>query len=143
LSAWRGSSAAPRPTATEPLDPAEPISRFLTQSGQFTTGRVKPAAFLPGPDGTTSTFRTQGLTADEKWALGEALVATPRGRRLYGSGDLSVSSVVVTGLSIDPDDDPPRHAGIIGWPEGKDARLSLAQRLAASAALRLRELPGP
>jgi len=142
LSAWRGSSAAPRPTATEPLDPSEPLSRFLTQSGHFTTGRVKPRAFLPGPDGTTSTFRTHGLTADEIWALGESLLAAPRGQHLYGSGDLSVSSVVDTGLSVDPDNDPPRHAGIVGWPEGKDARLSRAQRLAASASLRLRKSPG-
>jgi hypothetical protein len=91
----------------------------------------------------TSTFRTHGLTPEETWALGESQVAAPRGRRLYGRGDLSVSSVVATGLTVDPDNDPPRHAGIVGWPDGKDARLSLAQRLAASAALRLREASGP
>lgn len=100
---------------------------------------MKPRAFLPGPDGTTSTFRTHGLTPDEIWTLGESRVAAPR---LYGRGDLRVSSVVATGLTVDPDDDPPRHAGIVGWPESKDARLSLAQRLAASAALRLRGASG-
>ena len=142
MSAWRGSSAVPRRAATEPPDPAELLSRFLTQSGKFTRDRVKPTAFLPGPDGTTSTFRTHGLTTDEIWALGESRVAAPRGRRLYGRGDVRVSSVVATGLTVNPDDDPPRHAGIVGWPDGKDARLSLAQRLAACAALRLRASSG-
>ena len=65
-------------------------------------------------------------------------MAAPLGRPLYGRGDLSVSSVLATGLTVDPDDNPPRHAGIVGWPETKDARISLAQRLAASALLRLR-----
>jgi hypothetical protein len=93
---------------------------------------------LPGPDGTTSTFRTRGLQPHEIWTLGESRVGAPAGKSLYGWGELAVSSVLKTGLIVDPDDDPPRHAGIVGWPEGKDARVSLAQRLAASAALRLK-----
>jgi hypothetical protein len=99
---------------------------------------VKPGAFLPARDGATSVYRTRGLTEEEIWILGEAKVTGPTRKTLYGRGDLPVSAVHATGLRVDPDDSPPRHAAIVGWPEEKDARLSLAQQLAAKASLKLR-----
>jgi hypothetical protein len=136
--AWYDSSVPPRPPSPEPLDPLEPLSRFLTQSRQFAGDRVKPRAFLPAPDGITSSFRTRGLAEEGIWALGELRVASAQDGRLYGRGDLPVRSVTATGLRVDADDDPPRHAGIVGWPEDKDARTSRAQELAAAATLVLR-----
>jgi hypothetical protein len=39
---------------------------------------------------------------------------------------------------LEPDDNPPRHANIVGWPAGKDAQKSLAQQLASETELILK-----
>jgi hypothetical protein len=127
-----------QPRWPEPLRAEEPLSRFLTQSGHFAENRVKRRAFLPARDGSTSTFRTRGPPESEIWALGDLRVAPPPNGRLYGRGDLPVSVVIAAGLRVDPDDIPPRHAAIVGWPAEKDAQNSKAQELAAAAALILR-----
>jgi len=62
--------------------------------------------------------------------------------RLHGLADIKVSEVQATSLTVDPDNTPPRHASIVGWPEGesnKSKRKLLAQELASKAKLRLRK----
>jgi len=56
---------------------------------------------------------------------------------LHGRADIQARFILKMGLQIDPDDTPPRHANIFGWPELKEERKSMAQELAAKAALRL------
>ena len=131
------------------LDPAqvsseEPLSRYLLQSGHFSRqhSRVKPNAFLPEPRGlATSVFRTYGLTETEIWEIAGAHVSGPTGRPVYGRADILASQVEATGLRVNPDNVPERHANIVGWPQRKDEQLALAQELAAAAVLRLRASP--
>lgn len=137
LTAWLGSSAGPDTSSPKSTGDSEPLSRFLTQRSQFALNRVKPGAFLPGRDRTTSVFRTAGLTDAAIWLIGQQHVAGPSNRRLYGRGDLRVRMVLRVGLRVTADDSPPRHAAIVGWPEEKDAQLSLAQQLATTATLQL------
>ena len=134
---WFASSEASASKPAEPLAPEEPLSRFLLSDRDISHGGVKPAAFLPAPDGTTSVFRIQELSEPEVWRLGDQYVARPRGRRLHGRGDLKHTNVTATGLRVEPDNSPPRHAAIVGWPDEKDAQMSVAQQLASTAVLRL------
>jgi len=64
-------------------------------------------------------------------------VGNPSGRGLKAWGDVLAGVAFDVGLNVRPDNVPERHAAIIGWPAQKDEQLSLAQRLAAEAALRL------
>jgi hypothetical protein len=84
---------------------------------------------------TASVFRVRHLSEDEIWEIGEVYVASPRGKTLHGRADLNVRHVTSLGLRLDPDDHPPRHADIAGWPLEKDRQLLLAHELAAAASL--------
>lgn len=85
---------------------------------------------------TTSVFRIAGLTDGEIWKIG-AGVAELRQKTLHARADVAVARVHETGLSLNPDDTPPRHANIVGWPADKAEQLSIAQQLAAAAVLRI------
>ena len=125
----------------EQVRPDEPLSRYLLQTGYFSRHqrRIKPHAFLPEPSTrATSVFRTSGLIETEIWRIAEEHVSGPAGRTIHGRADILVSQVEATGLCVDPDNVPERHAEIVGWPQEKHERLSLAQHLAAVAELRLR-----
>ena len=59
-----------------------------------------------------------------------------RPRNLHGRADIQAFNILEINLQINPDNTPPRHASIIGWPELKEERKSIAQELAAKALLR-------
>jgi hypothetical protein len=61
----------------------------------------------------------------------------PQGKTLYGRGDVLASVVGNSNLTIIPDDDPPRHANIVDWPEDKSAQKLLAIELAKQTTLRV------
>lgn len=65
------------------------------------------------------------------------MVGEPGSRTLKAWGDVLAGAVFDVGLGVRPDNVPERHAAIVGWPERKDEQLSLAQRLAETATLRL------
>lgn len=96
---------------------------------------MKPRAFDPPENLRLSVFRTDGLTIEEVWAIGQAHLYP---RHIYGSANIKVSEVEDLDLLVDPDNSPPRHACIVGWPEDRAAQKSIAQQLAAIATLRLR-----
>ena len=127
------------------LSADEPLARVLTSSGHFSrkNNRVKEPAFLPNAKLKTSVYRTQGMSDPEMWALADECVAGPTGKTCYGVGVVTVRDVSDNELSVDPDDEPPRHANIVGWPaadtaDDKAKRKALALRLANAATLRLR-----
>lgn len=127
-----------------PLEEDESVARFLTSSGHFakTKGTVKYRAFLPRPDDlTTSVFRVKGLPERKIRLLGNHFVREklPPNRTLYGRGELEVADVVQVGLEVHPTEEPVRHADIVGWPDSKEERKSLAMQLEATASLHLRE----
>lgn len=118
----------------------EPVARYLVHKSDFSRekNRVKPRAFMPPADLKTSLFRTLGLSEDETWSLGEEFVARPQKLTLRGRGDLLVCDIAGTGLRVEPDEPPERHANIVGWSADKDKQRSVAQELAARASLKLR-----
>ncbi len=126
----------------EPVTPDEHLARCLTQSNHYHRGAepcVTERAFLPGPDGTTSVFRVDGLTDIQVWQWADQHVTgAPGGRRVVGTGTLLAQAVTDVGLQMEADDDPPRHAAIVAWPDEKSDRKSRAQALAAAAVLSLR-----
>lgn len=109
----------------------EPLARFLFSSGWFSSQNrlVKPGVFLPPPDLKLSVFRIAEMPPDDVRQLG-ATVANER--NLYGHAAFAASEVRTAGLSIDPDDTPPRHANLVGWAtdkaEQKLAAMELARR---------------
>jgi len=123
--------------------PDEIITRFILSTSHFSrlNSRVKHRAFEPSAqDNSTSVFRISALTDKGVWSLGQQYVAYPSRRTLYARADLAAHTVLAVGLHVQPDEPPPRHANIIGWPPEKHARMSIAQQLAAEASLVLNDL---
>lgn len=118
----------------------EVICRYLYQKGHYTlsTGRVKPRAFHPPADYRTSVYRTLDLNEGAIWSLGDKH-ASRQGQLPIARGDLTANEVGLGGLRLEASPPPPRHADIIGWAQDKDAMMSQAQEIAASARLRVRD----
>ena len=113
------------------------VSRYILSRSQFSVNRVKPAAFLPPDDGRLSVFGIDGLFEAGIWSIGMTWVAQPRGATLYARADVASSAVEDSGLRVDVDNTPPRHANVIGWPDEKSAQKLKAGILAEAASLRL------
>jgi hypothetical protein len=122
--------------------PDELLCRYLLSRSQFSPQkkRVKSSAFLPPPDLKLSVFRIIGLTEENIWEIGEEEVVQkqPTPKTLYGRAEIIAAIVQNVGLTIDPDNDPPRHANILGWPEEKSEKKLIALELSESAKLKLR-----
>lgn len=120
-----------------PVDPAEPITRYIFSSSHFSAqnNRVKHNAFMPS-SGEVSVFRTDTLPEPEIWAIGQG-ISTQRGQQLHARGDLLTSDVLSLSLTVEPSEPPPRHANITGWPHEKDLIKLRAMELAEKATLRL------
>lgn len=89
--------------------------------------------------GEVSVFRIDGLDHSAIWEIGID-VAKKRARTLYARGDTGATDVRKVGLDVRPDEPPPRHANVIGWPEDDKPRQKLiALQLAAVAILVLKE----
>jgi hypothetical protein len=83
-------------------------------------------------------YRTLDLTLEEVWDLGNR-IGVQGSRNLHGRADTTVSNVRATGLEIEADDIPPRHAEIVGWPVSESEQQLLAIKLAAEATLVLKQ----
>lgn len=120
-----------------PIGPAELLARFVYEASKVRTGRVHFRAFFdPGSNGI-SVSRVSGLSDAEVWAIGDG-DGSPRGPAI-ASGDIEAGKIFDLQLQVAPDPPPPRHALIVGWDmTDKDRCRSVAQELAAVAALRLR-----
>lgn len=75
----------------------------------------------------------------EIWRLGEAHVS----KKLHGRAELTIADVAEVGLTIDPDNNPERHATVSGWPTQKSAQILYALKLAERATLVLRSQQDP
>ena len=119
----------------EPLSATEPLAKFLYfRTGHYRIDPLKPTwrAFMPRKETRElSVFRTAGLSEAKIWELAAIRVkSNPKARAVVSPQD-----VVASGLEVDPDNIPPRHANIVGWPAGKDAQMSHAVELAAQGTL--------
>lgn len=103
---------------------------------------MKYAAFMPIRSSETSVlqvsaFRISTLPDADIWTIGDE-VSQQSGRTLRARADISVSMVYARELRVDPDDPPPRHANITGWPETESEHKLIAIELAASASLKVK-----
>jgi hypothetical protein len=124
-------------------DPSETVTRYIFEAGHFsrTTARVKAKALEPSSiDNLASVFRIIELSDEQIWELGQLFVEPRRGRSTLARADIPISNIIRQGLRVDPDEPPPRHANIAGWPGEKDANMSKAQELAADARLVVRNI---
>jgi len=83
-------------------------------------------------------FRVNGLQEVQIWELGDTHVAAEIKRDIVARAELSVFQITSVGLHVDPDEPPPRHANVAGWPPDKGQMMELALELAAFADLRVR-----
>lgn len=83
-------------------------------------------------NGMTSVFRIDGLATSEIRTLGEAHLTKPKPIAHTVS---SASTVLNIGLTFDPNNDPERHADIIGWPSAKEKQKLLAMKIAEDASV--------
>ncbi|MEO8138478.1 MAG: hypothetical protein ABI742_02470 [Gemmatimonadota bacterium] len=115
------------------------MARFLLSRSHFaaTKGRVKFAAFLPGPEGALSMYAVQGLADPAVWELGDRWVAAPATRTVHARAELE-SRLIREPLRIELDDDPPRHRSVIGWLAEASEQQQLALELANAARLLMR-----
>jgi hypothetical protein len=106
---------APLPSnLPEIIADSEDIARFLTQSSHFNSSTVKPSAFLPSPtERETSVCRHGVEPLENLWRLGANAANT---RHLHGAAIFKAQAVRDVGLVILPDEPPPHHAVIRGWP---------------------------
>jgi len=124
-------------TITKEISLRETLSRFIYSKSHYarTKGIVKYNAFMPDPYDNLSVFRTSDWVEDRIWERGKK----DQDRTLKARGDVLASAVLeVEELFLDPDDDPPGHANIKGWPvgqENKSKRMEIAKTLADKARL--------
>lgn len=122
------------------INTSEDLARFIFSRSQFSPSnkRVKYSAFMPSPlNKGLSVFCISGLSEHQVWKIGET-VGTQRNLPLLARADIKALSVTATGLEIDADDNPPRHANIVGWPEEHSAVILKAKELAEKAELHLK-----
>jgi hypothetical protein len=124
--------------STVPVDPDEKITRYIFDRNKikWSVPKARHTAFMPR-HGCLSVFRMYGLSEHLIWEKGEE-VGTVRGRPLLARGDVIAQSVLDTELLIDPDDDPLRHANIVGWPDNESEARLKAIELAEKAMLSLK-----
>lgn len=123
----------------------ESLARFLTQSDQFGKSKQTPPsliakapAFMPYPKyKNTSVFRKERdiPPLKEIWDAGNAA-----GRTLKAVAFLKAGEVRQARLEVGPEEPPPAHANIEGWPwfendprMQKSEQIELASQLAAAA----------
>lgn len=108
------------------------LARFALESGRLTDSIVKPKLFEPNRALELSVFRVDGLVHDQIRDLGDRVVEKhPAARKLHGWGEFLESAVREAGLRVERDDDPPRHADIVGWPQDPSERKQRQQILAS------------
>lgn len=112
------------------------LARFLTSSKHFNPAqqRVTHNAFMPRA-GAASVFRVGGLNDARVRAIGKEHIVLGPGRRIHGCGYIGGEHVTRSGLSLEVDNTPPRHANIVGWPPEKGAQKLKAMELAHAAIL--------
>jgi len=92
---------------------------------------------MPNRNRELSVFRIQDLPEEQIWEIGRRYVSGPQSKTLHSRGDVFASVVIEQNLTIIPDNDPPRHANVIGWPEDKSEQKLIALESANQTTLRV------
>ncbi len=115
------------------------LTRFIYYGSHYSSGRPKPAAFLPRrEENTISMLFIDSLQDQQLWNVGDE-IGEKRGRSAIARADMPKSRVVEAGLLVALTPGPhPNHADASGWPDGKDERKAIALELCAASALHIR-----
>lgn len=113
---------------------AELLARFALENGRLTDMIAKPKLFEPNRRLELSVFNIDGLAHEKIRQLGIGVARQhPTSRRLHGWGEIDTTAVYETGLRVEYDNEPPRHASIVGWPDDVSERKQKQQLLARSS----------
>lgn len=109
------------------------LARFAVRKGQLTAAAVKHKLVEPNRQLELSVFRVHELGDEQVRELGiEVVRRRPDAKRLYGWAEFDEAAVQSVALVLHDDNDPPRHANVIGWPtdpaERKLVQLELADK---------------
>jgi hypothetical protein len=120
-------------------NPSEDVTKFIFNKSQFSSvnSRVKYSAFMPPVNKRLSVFLISSLSERELWEIGHR-VEIQRNLPLLARADIKVLFVSEAGLVVDEDDNPLRHANIVGWPEDASEIKLKALELADKAELCLK-----
>ena len=120
------------------VDPNEMLSRYIFDRSHYRTSdySVKYTAFMPPDNLCLSVFRTSGLSESEVWFIGKN-VGRERNKTLHGRAEIITADAIKNNLDVNPDNNPPHHANIVGWPQEKFKQRLIAQILASRAAFKL------
>lgn len=119
------------------VEQAETLARYIYSKSYYrpSDNTVRHSAFMPPKNRRLSVFRIFGLRENEIWELGDNL---RNDQPLLGRADIKAGSVNGTGLAVEADDIPHRHANIVGWPDDDSAIKLKALELAEKAHLHLK-----
>ena len=110
---------------------SDSLARFAVEGNRLTSSVVKPKLFEPNKALQLSVFRIDGLHCKEICDLGVQVAEQhPTSQRLHGWGEFDKTAVNDTGLRVEHDEVPPRHANIVGWPMDVSERKQRQQLLA-------------
>lgn len=111
------------------------LVRYAVEGGRLTaSSHPHPKLYEPNRELKLSVFFVSGLVCAEICERGINVVELhPSARRLHGWGEFDESTVQKTGLRVDRDDNPPRHANIVDWPEIASERKEKQLLLAANS----------
>lgn len=113
------------------------LTRFIRSKNNFSKkkNRVKPAAFMPIFNDDSNRFETSSFFIDDLeetsiWDLGNKYI---QDIQIKARGDFKDKDVEKSDLNIDFNNNPERHADIIGWdkdnkPKRKEQALKLADK---------------
>lgn len=122
-----------------PVQASENLVRFLFSKGtEFTAKpdgslRIKAAGLIPYSYVELSIFRDRELNTETLWLLGDVFVAAKRKRPILAKSTLPAASFHRHSLTTRPDELPPRHGVVNGWPTEKHAQIAIAHQLIADA----------
>lgn len=106
------------------------LARFSVESGKIANQTAKLDLFEPNSKLELSVFCVVDLDESEITEIGKGVVEKHQtAKSLYGWAEFSKSVLKGMGLQIKCDNDPERHANILGWPQDYDARIEKAQDL--------------
>ena len=106
----------------------EPLARFITTDAHLNAAGAKPSAFMPQPGRVrVSVFRHGEQPAEPLWHIAAAHVESA-GRRVRAVAIVptrevrdahmraeTLGATALPSLDVEADDEPPRHADIVGW----------------------------
>lgn len=104
----------------------EELARILRSSSHFNTLGAKASAFMPARDGMTSVIRHGSEPREQLWRLAQDTLGADIS--VHGAAILRVKKVREQDLDVLPEEPPPRHANIVGWPMSADPELQRAQQ---------------